>query len=61
MTVTPDERNLLLLLAKMILGKTRQADAEGRELRRQIARIEQSESYKRDVFVAEIMRRHPKT
>lgn len=53
--VTPDERNLLLLLAKMVADKARPGASE-RELRATIARIEQSESHRRDTFVANIMK-----
>lgn len=58
--MSPDERSLLLLLAKMVLHRTRPGAYE-KYLREEIARVEQSESYKRDAFVAEIMKGYPKT
>jgi hypothetical protein len=53
--VTSDERNLLLLLAKMVLSGTRRGPDE-KELRAAIDQIAETETRNRDAFVAKIMK-----
>jgi hypothetical protein len=53
--MTADERNLLLLLAKMVLSGTRRGPDE-KELRAAIDRIAETETKQRDEFVDKIMK-----
>ncbi len=53
--MTADERNLLLLLARMVL-RPDETPVHDQEIRAMIARIEESQSKARDKFVAKILK-----
>jgi len=52
--VTSDERNLLMLLARIVASGLRKPSPTDRELNEAIRRLEDAESRKRDEFVNQI-------